>query len=169
MHTQFCKHLLRLNKSTAHCMVLGELGRFDLCKIVQERMLNFWLRIISGNEFKLSTIVCNILKILSDSDIYYSPWILIIKQILNSLGMSNLWYEYGKTDAKWFKIDIKLKLSDILLQKRRETIREKPICINYRILKADLKLVLLTCNPSLRNDILVVPSYHHHLTCIKQS
>ena len=140
LHTQFCKQMLRLNKTTAHCMVLGELGRFDLCKIVQERMLNFWLRTITGKEFKLSTIACNILKILSDSDIYSSPWILKIKQVLNSLGMSNLWYEYEKIDKNWFKMNIKLKLSDILRQKWWETIQERPICINYRIFKTDLKL-----------------------------
>ena len=140
LHTQFCKQMLRLNKTTAHCMVLGELGRFDLCKIVQERMLNFWLRTITGKEFKLSTIACNILKILSDSDIYSSPWILKIKQVLNSLGMSNLWYEYEKIDKNWFKMNIKLKLSDILRQKWWETIQERPVCINYRIFKTDLKL-----------------------------
>ena len=54
--------------------------------------------------------------------------------------MSNLWYEYEKIDKNWFKMNIKLKLSDILRQKWWETIQERPICINYRIFKTDLKL-----------------------------
>ena len=41
LHLQFCKTVLKLNKSTPSCMVLGELGRFKLQYNVDIRMLTY--------------------------------------------------------------------------------------------------------------------------------
>ena len=49
----FLKKTLKLNDQTANCMVYGESGRKPLCISIQLRMVNFWLRIITGNEKKL--------------------------------------------------------------------------------------------------------------------
>ena len=53
VHTQYCKHLLKLRKNTMNCMTLGELGRLDMSCTVKERMLNCWFRIMNGKEIKI--------------------------------------------------------------------------------------------------------------------
>ena len=63
VHTQYCRYLLKLRKNTMKCMTVGELGRLDMSCVIKERMLNYWFRTINGNEFKMSTIVFNILKL----------------------------------------------------------------------------------------------------------
>ena len=137
VHTQYCKHLLKLRKNTMNCMTLGELGRLDMSCTVKERMLNCWFRIMNGKEIKISTIVCNILKLLNDHGIYSSPWLRYIHTTLNELGMSHVWQDYAKLNSSWFKPAIKLRLSDSYLQVWQSKINDSTQCINYRIFKTD--------------------------------
>ena len=53
-HMKFCKQILKLNRSTANCMVLGELGRFSLEKYISNRMINFWCNLEHSGQNKLS-------------------------------------------------------------------------------------------------------------------
>ena len=75
-------------------------------------MLNYWFRIMNGKEMKISTIVCNILKLLNDHGIYSSSWLRYIHTTLHELGMSHVWQDYAKLNSSWFKPAIKLRLSD---------------------------------------------------------
>ena len=140
LHNQYCKQLLRLRKNTMNHMALGELGRLELSRLVKERMINYWYRSITGKEIKLSTIVCNILKLLNDQDIYSSPWIKFIHTTLNELGMSNIWDDYGQLNKLWLKSAIKLRLNDTYFQKWQNKINDSTVCLNYRIIKNDIKL-----------------------------
>ena len=123
-----------------NCMTLGELGRLDMSCTVKERMLNYWFRIMNGKEMKISTIVCNILKLLNDHGIYSSPWLRYIHTTLHELGMSHVWQDYAKLNSSWFKPAIKLRLSDSYLQVWQSKINDSTQCINYRIFKTDVCL-----------------------------
>ena len=40
-HRKFLKSLLKLNRSTANCMVYGEVGRQNMTAVIEKRMINF--------------------------------------------------------------------------------------------------------------------------------
>ena len=152
LHMQFCKYILRLKKSTMNYMVLGELGRVEVSLTIKERMINYWLRTINGKECKLSTIVCNVLKLLDDQGIYSSPWIIHIKSILRDLGMPNIWHEHKSITMSWLKRAVKFRLTDSFRQIWQGRLNESNQCINYRIFKTSLNLerYLLRLTPTLR-------------------
>ena len=49
-HHKFLKQILHLNKRTANHMVLGETGTYPIRDFIDKRMVNFWLRIVSGKQ-----------------------------------------------------------------------------------------------------------------------
>jgi hypothetical protein len=51
-HMQFCKTILKVKKSTPHCMTCGELGRIPLNILIKARMAGFWQRIVCGKREK---------------------------------------------------------------------------------------------------------------------
>ena len=51
-YRNFIKKLLKLNKSTANCMVYGEIGKAGLQIACTCTMVNFWSRIVTGNQSK---------------------------------------------------------------------------------------------------------------------
>ncbi len=55
-HKKFLKLTLKLNRNTPNCMVYGETGQFNISYNVYQRMINYWIRINNGKEYKLSCI-----------------------------------------------------------------------------------------------------------------
>ena len=51
------RKFLKLHKSTPMCMLNGELGMKEICEYIENRMLNFWYNIATGEESKISTIL----------------------------------------------------------------------------------------------------------------
>ena len=81
--------VLKLKQSTADVMVYGETGRFCLEYYAKKRMLNFWSRILLGNDSKLSYSIYNICKHRYDNGMPTSEWFLNIVNLLNSYGNIN--------------------------------------------------------------------------------
>ena len=139
-HMKFCKQILKFNKSTANCMVLGELGRYNLEKYISNRMINFWCSLEHSGENKLSGIIYRVLKVLYNENVYQSPWLKKIKTTIDMLGMSDLWYTCETTNCNWIKCTIDQRLKDCLTQNWCSTIYDHPQCVNYRIFKKSLEL-----------------------------
>ena len=72
-------------------MLHAELGRYPLQINIKMRMINLWLSIITGKFNKLSNTTYKILKSEFDSGVYEHKWPKSIKNILDSVGMSELW------------------------------------------------------------------------------
>ena len=107
LHLMFCRNILRVNKYTPKCMIYGELGRYPLSLNVNQRLLSYWTKLISGKSDKLS---CGVYKLLHNMYItgdYKSPWICKIKQTLDSLGLSYIWQNQFVDNIDIFKSDIK--------------------------------------------------------------
>lgn len=134
-YLKFCKQLLRVNASTANCMVYGELGTCSLSKSIENRMVNFWASIVHGKSHKLTNTVYRLLKVMYDTGVYKSPWMCKIKTILDSSGMSNLWHIGTNFNKTWLKNAMQLRLSDIYAQNTMIEIQENSHCVNYRIFK----------------------------------
>ena len=88
-HRTFLKSLLKLNRSTANCMVYGEVGRQNVTAVIENRMINFWIHLIEGKQSKLSNIMFRLMKSLHDTGNFKSKWTLTIKSISDGCGLTN--------------------------------------------------------------------------------
>ena len=52
-HRIFLRGILKLNRSTANCMVYGELGKCCIMNSVKERMVHFWSRLVTSKQSKI--------------------------------------------------------------------------------------------------------------------
>ena len=59
-YRKFLKRVLGLNKTTANCIIYGEVGKFPLCNLVYQRMISFWICVSEGKSTKLSSIMYNL-------------------------------------------------------------------------------------------------------------
>jgi len=140
-HTKFCKKLLRVHKYTPNVMAYAELGRSPLKYEIENRMLNYWLRVGSDKKTKLNHILYKMQRAYSSLYPEHFPWIKKIKCILDNLGLSYLWDADPTTiNKEWFKRKIKLIQSDIINQNILSEINENSQCITYRIFKASNKI-----------------------------
>ena len=135
---KFLKYILKLNKSTPNCMVLGEVARANIELIVEKRMLNFWVRVIDGKQSKLSNIMFRLLKKLHDQGSYLSKWTSKIKNILIKCGMPQMWNDYDNFNKKWIANSVNLRLSDISKQEWLHEVNTNRMCENYKYFKSDL-------------------------------
>ena len=147
-HKKFLKSLLRVGKSTANCMVLGELGRMTLEPTIHMRMLNFWIKIVTGKKTKLSFIMYQLMKKMHDEGIFKCKWITKVKGIIDSTGFSHVWHNINDINIRKFKKDIQLRLQDMARQDWSSEVHRNSLCTNYRLIKDTLELEqpLLTLN-----------------------
>ena len=54
VHIKLCKLLLNLKKSTPNLMIYGELGIYPMFLYKQLRMVNFWSKIVNGDDNKIA-------------------------------------------------------------------------------------------------------------------
>ena len=65
-----------------------------------------------------------------------SLWLKYIKSILDSVGLSDVWFTQGThVQYEWFKAYVKRCLSDQSLQSWHSNIDNSNKCINYKIFK----------------------------------
>jgi hypothetical protein len=50
VHLKYCKLLLNLKSSTPNCMIYGELGRYPLYIDIKQRMVSYWIKLITGQQ-----------------------------------------------------------------------------------------------------------------------
>ena len=79
-YKKFIKNALRLNLQTPDCMVFGESGRYPISYYINQRMINFWHRIASGKDSKLSYVYYILIRSLHDREMH-SPWLAHIKKV----------------------------------------------------------------------------------------
>lgn len=97
-------------------MVYGETGRYPLEICVKVRILNFWSKLLL-NSSKLSSILYQLLYNLHNTGICTSKWLMHVKTILDSIGLSYIWdsqHTLKIADVKYF---IKQILCDQFIQK----------------------------------------------------
>ena len=89
-YRKFLKFVLNLKDQTTNCMVYGESGRTPLALIIKSRMICFWHKLTVGNNNKLASRLLYLIKNLNDQNLYTSPWLKAIENILNVCGMRNV-------------------------------------------------------------------------------
>ena len=147
---------LKLHKSTPMCMLNGELGIKEIAEYIENRMLNFWYNIATGEENKISTILYKWIKALYDKNSFKSVWLDKIKSILDKVGMSSSFNSITNDNKTWFKNTIKQKLNDIYHQNWSATVFSNSTCINYRV---------MTVHKNLQKYLLKLPSQYRYAIC----
>ena len=88
IHINFMRRILPEKMSTPTFMLYGELGRMPLKLIINQRIISFWDRIITGKQTKVSALLHELM--LWDSTVkgLSYKWTRNIENIFNNLGMS---------------------------------------------------------------------------------
>ena len=140
LHLKFLKYTLRVKTSTCNNMVYGELGRFPLVIDIQKRLIGYWARLITGKSTKLSKVMYDCLLHLYSAGIYESPWLLRIKQILDTCGLSYVWQEQSNISIEWLKLTVERRLKDIFIQQWESELRQMTSCDLYVEFKREFRL-----------------------------
>ena len=114
---KFFKSMFGLKKSTPTYIIYGEFGIYPLEIDIFTRMISFWTRLITSENYKLSS---DMYWVLYTHDIHNnvrSKWIGIIKTILIECGLSGIWDQQRVENPKWLKETVKQKLKDLFVQK----------------------------------------------------
>ena len=137
-HIKFCKKTLRVHKYTPNSMVLRELNRKKLSVKIENRMLNYWLKIAGDSDNKLTHLMYKLLRNMYDNGTFSSPWLHKIHTLLNSTGMTYLWHMNPNCiDKKWFKNIMKIKIDDISNQELESELKQNGQCVTYNFLHTD--------------------------------
>ena len=170
-YRKFLRNILKVHKTAASCMVYGETGRYKLSRLVETRMINFWCRILTGKQTKLSCMLYKLVKVLHDdvNSVFYSKWITKIRSILDSCGFGNMWSQQEYLNTTWLKLALELRLKDMDKQDWHREIFENSQCINYRIFKDvhTLEPYLVQLNEKDRMYLCKFRCGSHHLPCVK--
>ena len=157
------RKFLRLHKTTPMCMINGELGLKEISEYIENRMINFWCNVATGEESKFSTIMYKWTKILYDKnckdlkDYKYKPlWMDKVKTTLDEIGMLDLLNDITNENKTWIKKNTKTRLSNIYAQKWSETVSNNSTCLNYRA---------MTIVKKTQNYILKLPKQYVYALC----
>ena len=135
LHTKFLKHVLFVHGKTSNDIVYGELGVYPLEVDIKCRMINFWVRLITGRNSKLSFLMYRCLLRLYQEGLYSSPWLIYIRNICNNCGMSFVWDSQSVINPTWFKKVIERRLRDQWITVWNANLGLKSICSSYKMYK----------------------------------
>ena len=137
-------------------MVNGELGLKEISEYIENRMLNFWYNVATGDENKISTILYKWINILYFQDKYKSAWFDKINLSLSTINMSDCFYNTASLSKAWFKNTVKVKLNEVYAQRWAESVFNNSACINYRA---------MTIVKKMQNYILKLPKPYIYALC----
>ncbi len=162
LHLRFLKYILNLKTSTPTCMVYGESGRMPIRLVVQQRMVNYFLRTVNSKPEKLSRIAYHLMH--NSHDIEF-PWYNFVKSTFDNCGLSGIWINQDFENVIWLQNVIKNSLKDQYIQEWRGTVRDSVKCVNYRMFKTDLELepYLLDIPEKFRRSLCKLRTANHKL------
>ena len=150
------RKLLHLHKKTSMTMINGELGIKEISEYIENRMLNFWHGVATGDENKISTMLYKWLHSLYEQNKYKSVWITKIKESLSRINMSSLFNEVSDVNRHWFKSTVKIRLKDVYGKEWSEAVANNSACINYQAMSKVKKM---------QNYLLKLPKRYAYALC----
>jgi hypothetical protein len=124
-------------------MVLGELGRMRIEHLIDIKMLNYWFRIICGDQSKLSNIFYKLLYNMSESGVYQATWIKAIKVRLIKYNLYHYWETQDLMDMSkfvQFKKNCKSSIKEYYRKDWVRSVKESRKCYLYKGFKTDLNM-----------------------------
>ena len=148
-YRKFLKKILHLRPSTPSCMVYGEVGKLPLQVTVDKQLISYWLRLLNKDESTLAHIIYIMVLNLFVRDEYKVKWLCRVKNIIDSCGLSYLWFNQNKIDTKQSKQILHNRIADIALQNWYTEVFTSSMCTIYRRFKKqlDFENYLMSANP----------------------
>lgn len=84
-------------------MLYGELGRYPLEIIIKTRIIGFWTRLISGNQYKFASLLYK--KLLQIGGQQFK-WLRNVQGILQEVGRNDLWTSQNEVILKIHSIQV---------------------------------------------------------------
>ena len=102
-----------------------------------------------------------------DTTDYKLPWLKSVHSLLNNLGLSYIWLNPSSNvmSLNRFKNIIKQRLQDQFVQRWREELNEKPVCLNYRLYKDSFtcEKYIISLPDKFRHSLLKFRTTNHRL------
>ena len=106
---------------------------------VDQRMINFWARLVTGKSSKISSILYKIITEKHNSNTHKSQWLSHIQNTLDNLGMGFLMHSpVDSLNPNWIKSQIKLRITDIAKENWHDSINHSGQCRFYKSFKDSL-------------------------------
>ena len=134
IHTKFLRSITKCRKSTPLYMLYGELGRYPLKITIKTRIIGFWTRIITGNQYKFVNLLY---QKLYQIGVHQFKWLKNVQSILQEVGRNDLWIKQNEVISKNTQYTVKQILMDQFVQKWRQSLTQSSKAINYSLLKDD--------------------------------
>ena len=137
VQNKMCKLILKINSRIPAIAARGELGRFPLKNNRLHLVLNYWLKLVSMSNERLTK---DAYKLQLDwSDRNKKCWAYDVKYILHSYGFGEVWLNQGVTDRKMFLNLFKQRIHDTALQSWKSDVNEMDRLKLYRVFKRNLE------------------------------
>lgn len=137
IHAKFCKYVLGVHSKACNFAVFSELGQFPSLVTTITGCINFWMHILqSGSETLISKAYIEQYNSSNDK----CPWVQFVKNILQDLGFSHVWYNHSTFNSCSLLASIKNKLKERFVsfwKKRMLGDETKKKLRTYRLLKQD--------------------------------
>lgn len=139
-HRRFLRIVLKSFSFTPNCMLYGETNTVDILTRINIRMVNFWSKLASTDNPKLSVILCRFMankyvcSSSSNPDSINFKWCDKIKSVLDNTGFSYVWEL--KSPTAFFLSEFKQRCKDIFIQNWRIDMFNNSQCNVYRLFKS---------------------------------
>lgn len=134
IHNSFLRSITKCRKSTPLYMLYGELGRYPIEISIKTRIIGFWTRIVTGNQFKLVNLLYQ--KLLQFGGQQFK-WIKNVQNILQEVGRNDLWVNQNENLPRNTHYVIKKVLIDQFVQKWHQSLNESSKGRNYSLFKSE--------------------------------
>ena len=158
LYLKFCKYILGVKSSTPTNMVRGELGIYPLIIDIKCRILSYWFKLGEGHDNKLSKKINNVLYVYLVNNVYRSPWLAHVKNILDDCGLSYIWNNYfilNTYSRENIVSKVKSCLRDQYIQSWYSSL-DNDKCVLYKVIKT---------NYGLENYFLTLPKIYCQTLC----
>ena len=135
VHLEFLRKLARLRKSTPKFMIYAEFGRHPLNIIIKQRMLNFWIRILTGKTSKFSH---QIYLYMLNSNEQGFKCLNYVQSILNEVGRQDIWVRQPDSVPISTGKIVKQILLDQFFQNRNSLLQNSSKGKNYALFKDNI-------------------------------
>ena len=125
---RFCKRLLGVNNKTMNAIIYNELGIYPLYVKRQIAMLKYWCALLNSENCILKELY-NQMYIKCTTSV---NWASQIKSLLDSIGMSYIWYNQNVNNINSFICEASCKIKDIFKQNNTLLIERSTKCQFYK-------------------------------------